>query len=87
MVHKHFLAFGYALKGLRTAWSEELHFRFHIFFAVVALLMSWAFHISRAEFITVLILIALVLSAELLNTALEELCDKFSPTHDPTSLK
>ncbi len=83
MVHKRILSFGYALKGLKTAWQEEAHFRFHVFVAIVALIASWAFHISLTDFLFVLAMIGIVLSAEIINTALEELCDLFSPTHDP----
>jgi len=31
----------------------------------------------------VVIVVAAVLMGEMFNTALEELCDKFQPTHDP----
>jgi len=83
MLHKRALSFGYALSGLKVAWREEVHFKMHVFAASVALIASWYFQITRTEFFVVLIMIGVVTCAELLNTALEELADKFSPTHDP----
>ena len=83
MVHKRILAFGYALKGLKVAWQEEAHFKFHVFAGTVALVASWAFHITTTEFLFVLTMIGIVMSAEIFNAALEEICDKYTPTHDP----
>ncbi len=41
------------------------------------------FHLSGIEFAITILAISSVLAAEAFNTALEELCDKFQPTHDP----
>lgn len=76
-------SFKYALRGLRVAWTEEPSFRFEISWAIATLLLSAAFRISLTEFLIVLFMIGFVLCAEALNTALEELCDKFQPTEDP----
>ena len=83
MVHKRILAFGYALNGFKIAWQEEAHFKFHVCAAIVALLAAWALHITSTEFIIILILIGMVMSAEIFNAALEEICDKYTPEHDP----
>jgi diacylglycerol kinase len=83
MAHKRVLAFGYALKGIKVAWQEEAHFKFHVIAAATALLLSWYLQISKNEFFVVLIMIGIVMSAEIFNAALEELCDKYSTSHDP----
>ena len=83
MLEKKLRSFGYALKGVRVAWQEEFNFRFEAAIAVAALLLSWLLHISKDEFLTILFLIGFVFTAEIFNTALEELCDKFSSEHDP----
>lgn len=83
MVHKRILSFGHALKGLRVAWQEEAHFKFHVSAGCVALLASWAFHITTTELLFVLVMTAMVMSAEIFNAALEEICDKYTPEHDP----
>ena len=75
-------SFGYALKGLQIAWKEEHNFRFEIVCAIITILLGIFLHLSQIEFIVVLFMIGFVLTTEALNTALEELCDKFQPTHD-----
>lgn len=74
---------GDALRGLRIAWAEESNFRFHTASAVLALAASWLFSITPLQWVAVALAIGAVFTAELLNTALEELCDKFQPEHDP----
>jgi diacylglycerol kinase len=83
MAYKKFLSFGDSLNGLSVAWREEAHFKVHVAMATTALLASWAFQISKIELMFVVVMIGIVMTAEIFNTALEELCDKFSPTHDP----
>ena len=73
---------GYAFKGLQIAWKEEHNFRFEIVCAIITILLGIFLHLSQIEFIVVLFMIGFVLTTEALNTALEELCDKFQPTHD-----
>ncbi len=70
-------------RGIKIAWSEEKNFRIQIFSAGAAVGLSWILQISRTERAVVLLTIGVVLSAELFNTALEELCDMLRPTHDP----
>jgi len=83
MVHNRILAFGYALNGIRVAFREEAHFRIHVTIGTIALFASWAFRITTTEFLFVLTMIGIVMSAEIFNAALEEICDKYTPTHDP----
>jgi undecaprenol kinase/diacylglycerol kinase (ATP) len=75
--------FGYALTGLKIAWREEASFKIQIVCAVLALALGWALNLSLLEFVVVVFMISFVLTAEVFNTALEELCDKFQPTEDP----
>src|SRR4051812_33421085 len=83
MVHKRMLAFGYALNGIKIAWQEEAHFKFHMTAASIALLASWAFHITETQFLLVIAAIGMVMSAEIFNAALEEICDKYTSENDP----
>ena len=83
MLDKKLRSFGYALKGIRIAWREEFNFKFQAILAGIAFFLSWFLQIQKGEFLTILFLIGFVLTAEIFNTALEELCDKFSSEHDP----
>ena len=73
----------YALTGIAIAWREELNFKIHVVFAIATPLLGWYLGISKSEFLFVIFMIGLVMTAEIFNTALEELCDKFQPEHDP----
>lgn len=75
--------FEYALMGLALAWREELNFKIEIACAALALALGVFFHVSSLEFALLTLVITGVLATEALNTALEELCDKFQPTQDP----
>ena len=75
--------FGYACKGLLIAWREEQNFRVELLIALVAIILSLILHITKTEWAIVSLTIFTVLSVEALNTALEEVCDKFHPDHDP----
>ncbi|MHB8660439.1 MAG: diacylglycerol kinase [Minisyncoccota bacterium] len=73
--------FTYALLGLKLSWKEA-NFKIEIACAVIALAFGLFLHISLIEFAIIILVIGAVLAAETFNTALEELCDKFQPTHD-----
>lgn len=75
--------FRYAIIGLRLAWTEEINFKVEIVCAVLVGALGLYLHLSSLEFALVTVSISCVLVAEVFNTALEELCDKFQPTHDP----
>ena len=83
LAEKKIKSFIYALTGLKIAWLEEHNFRFHIGFAVITLIAAWFFDLSQTEFLIIIFMIGFILTAEAFNTALEELCDKFQPSHDP----
>ncbi|MFZ1074747.1 MAG: diacylglycerol kinase family protein [Minisyncoccia bacterium] len=76
-------SFRYAWKGLTIAWREGNNFRIEIACALLAIALGLFVGLSSFEFALVLLTIGVVLAAEIFNTALEELCDKFQPTHDP----
>lgn len=75
--------FQYPVSGLKIAWMEEPNFRFKVACAALMLALAWFFRISQTESLVLITTLGFLLSAEALNTALEELCDKFQPTNDP----
>lgn len=70
------MSFVYACKGLLFAFRTQVNFRIHIVALVLVNAAGLFFHIRMYEWLAVWICIALVLAAELLNTALEILTDK-----------
>ena len=73
----------YAFIGLQLTWREESNFKIEIMCAVLVIAFGLLLHLSSFEFALLFVVIISVLAAETFNTALEELCDKFQPTHDP----
>lgn len=66
---------GYALNGITASFKTEQNLRFHFVFSVVVLMMAYASGISRTEWVAVIFAVGLVISAELLNTAVENAVD------------
>ncbi len=83
MLAKKMHSVRFALNGLKTAWQEETSFRLQVGAMLLVIVLGWAFDISKVEWLLVFIAVGFVLSAEVFNTALEELCDKFRAEHDP----
>lgn len=69
----------HAINGLILAFRNEKNLRIHSGMALLVLIAGGVLEISRGEFIILVVMIALVFSAEFLNTALEMLTDILSP--------
>ena len=68
-------SFVYAWNGIKSCFRSEPHFRIHLVAAIVAIIFSLLFSISSTEWIVVVFCIAFVLTMEMINTAIEKLCD------------
>jgi len=79
---KFIRGFGYAFKGISYAAKTQLNFRVHLVATLLAVFMSYALHISANEWQWIILCIALVLAAELFNTAIEFLTDLVSPDYN-----
>ena len=72
-------AFKWSMKGLRAGWRHEASFRMEVGIAVVLLPLGlWLGH-GALEKLALVFPSMLVLSAELLNSAIEAVVDKVSP--------
>ena len=73
----------FALAGLLIAWRSERSFRFQLF-ALIVVVVGCAFvRLEPGWWAILLLTSALVLSAELFNTALEHLADHLHPEIHP----
>lgn len=64
-----------AFKGTIYIFKTERNFRFHIMFSVLVLLCSLIFNLSYVELSVILIMIAVVLTLEIINTIIENIMD------------
>lgn len=70
--------FIYALKGWKRAIKTERNLRFDCIMAILVIIMGIVFKISLTEWMICLILIGIVISAELMNTAIETVVDMYT---------
>lgn len=76
---KRFKSFEYAFQGLKTLFKEEHNARVHFVITLIVIIMGFTFHISITEWISILLIIGLVFACEILNSAIENICDLVSP--------
>jgi len=76
-------SFGYAFEGFGYALSTVRNLKIHLLFTVLVILAGMFFGITTIEYIICLLCIALVISLELVNTAIEEAVDIASPEINP----
>ncbi|KQM64725.1 MULTISPECIES: diacylglycerol kinase [unclassified Sphingomonas] len=74
---------GFAVAGLRAAWRREASFRTHLAFAGAAVTGLIVLHPVPIWWALIGMTIAIVLSLELLNAALEGVIDLLHPGHHP----
>lgn len=73
------LSFRYALQGLKFALITQHNFRVHLVAAFAAIGLGFVWEISGDDWRWIVVAIAIVLAAELVNTAFEHLCDVVQP--------
>lgn len=83
MAHKRILSFKYAFSGIFTALREEPNMKVHFAVMILAVILGWSFKISLGEWVAVILLIGLVISLELTNTAIETVVDSFTQDAHP----
>ena len=79
-IRKFFKSFGYAIQGIATAMSEQ-NFRFHVLSAIIVIIAGFLTGLSVTEWIIIVLVIALVIGAEMFNTAIERVVDLVSPDY------
>jgi diacylglycerol kinase len=72
-------SFKYALLGLKKVFLEEQNFRIHAIIALLVIILGFYFHITVLEWIIVILLIALILILEIINSIFERLLDLLKP--------
>lgn len=74
-VNQLFKSFRYAVRGFGHLWRSEQNFRIQIFAGAVALAAAWFFPLSTWQRITIVLLVAMVLVLEIINSVIERLAD------------
>ena len=80
---RSFWGFKYAFQGLWHVLRTESHFRFHICAAVGTAMFTEYYDFSRYDYIFLALAVILVLSSELINTAVEHTVDLCISEYSP----
>lgn len=80
-------SFKYALNGLKTVWKEEVNFRLEAFLGALVILSIFYFDFNYIESALLVFAVTLVLVSEIINTIVEDLCNKIQPNNDQVIAK
>ena len=67
--------FSFAFSGIWEAIKAERNIKIHLFLATLAILLGLILGINRLEWLVIILIISAVLVAEILNSAIEEICN------------
>lgn len=75
--------FGYAIDGIKYFFRSERNGRIQLLIAVTVIVLGFIIELSAMEWCIILGCIALVISLEMMNTALERVCAMLSLEFHP----
>jgi len=78
---------GHAFSGIGTAFKNERNIRYQAVVGLFVIIVSFILHISKTDWALLLVLIALVIATELINTAIEGVVDLCTFSEDPLAKK
>lgn len=76
-------SFKYAFKGIISALLSERNMKIHVNIMALVIIFGLILNISVGEWFVCIICFAIVISAEIFNTALEQMVDIAMPEKDP----
>ncbi|MDD6352483.1 MAG: diacylglycerol kinase family protein [Lachnospiraceae bacterium] len=76
-------SFGYAFQGIGNTIKRERNIKIHLFAVVCVVLVGLLVHLSKTEWLICLVLFGLVISLELVNTAVEAVVDLVTEERKP----
>ncbi len=80
-------SFRFAFQGIFVFFKNEIHAKIHLLAVGLVTILGIFFKISTVEWCVVLLCFALVLAAEMINSAIENIVDLVSPEFHPLAGK
>lgn len=74
-MRQHTISFRHAADGILIAAKTQANYRFHLLATSLVLILALWLKLSLSESLILILTVAMVLVAELFNTAIESLCD------------
>ena len=78
-----FKAIRIALRGIAIAWLQERHMKLHSLAALAVAMLAWFSGVDALNWAILLLCVGLVVSLELMNSALERLSNRVTIETDP----
>jgi diacylglycerol kinase len=78
-ISRRLKSFRYAFNGLKILLKEEHNARIHLMAAIVVVIAGVFFETSTSEWIAIIFAIGFVISAEIINSSIENIADFISP--------
>jgi undecaprenol kinase len=78
-MHKHtiFDSFGFAFAGIWKAIETSRNLKIHLSATILVILAGLIFQVTATEWLILFLLIGLVISTEIMNSAIEETCNVY----------
>ena len=76
-------SFKYAIEGLVSSFKTERNMKIHIMAMIIVIALGIFMKLNKIEWCIITIAIVMVISAELFNTAIENVVDMVSPQKNP----
>jgi len=74
-------SFGFAIHGIKLAYKYNRNIRIHTIIGIIALILCFVLGLTGFETGLILITILLIIAAEMINTAIEEMVDLIVQEH------
>ncbi len=81
-LRKWIISANHAIEGILHAAKTQRHMRYHLYAAMLLLMVSFILGVSGTEFVVLITLAILVISVEMLNTAIETITDILFKEYD-----
>ena len=82
-IKKFVNSFSYPIKGLRYAYKNEQNLAVDVGIALLVIIFGFLFRINKYEWAILVLTIGLVISCELINTAIEAVVDLVTEEYHP----
>lgn len=82
-IRKNLRSYSYALNGIWITLKQENNFKIHVIGGLIAIIISFYLELDFRSWVIIITMIGLVLTVELLNTAIEKLADIVHPDKHP----
>lgn len=76
-------SFVYAISGILYVFKTQRNIKIHFIMAMMVFMLSWLLELNTLELLVVTITITLVMTTEMINTAVETVVDMYTREYHP----